>query len=225
MSGVVSRPRVAIVDYGMGNLYSVRQACEAAGLDATVTSDPVEVRAADGVVLPGIGAFEGAIRTLREQGLVDALQSAAASGRPMVGICLGMQLMMEESLEFGRHEGLGLFEGRVLPFPATSGDGRTWKIPQVGWNRVSLRRPKVAGTWDAGGLDEGDVMYFVHSFYVEPADPAVVVATADYAGLEFCAALGRGNVLAWQFHPERSAARGLALYKVFADRLRGHHER
>jgi len=222
MSGADRRPRVAVVDYGMGNLYSVRQACEAAGLDATVTSDPAEVRAADGVVLPGIGAFEGAIRTLRERGLVEALQEAAASGRPMVGICLGMQLMMEESLEFGRHEGLGLFQGRVLPFPSTSSDGRTWKIPQVGWNRVTLRRSQSAGTWEAGGLDAGDFMYFVHSFYVEPADPAVVVATAEYAGLEFCASLGRGNVLAWQFHPERSADRGLALYKMFADRVRGH---
>jgi glutamine amidotransferase len=221
MSGAGSRPRVAVVDYGMGNLYSVRQACDAAGLDAALTSDPAEVRAADGVVLPGIGAFEGAIRALRVQGLVEPLQEAAASGRPMVGICLGMQLMMEESLEFGRHEGLGLFKGRVLPFPAISADGRRWKIPQVGWNRVRLQRPEAAGTWAAGGLDEGDFMYFVHSFYVEPADPAVVVATAEYAGMEFCAALGRGNVLAWQFHPERSADRGLALYKVFADRVRG----
>lgn len=222
MSGAVSRPRVAIVDYGMGNLYSVRQACQAAGLDAVLTNDPADVRAADGVVLPGIGAFEGAIRTLREHHLVEALQAAAASGRPMVGICLGMQLMMQESLEFGRHEGLGLFDGRVVPFPATSADGRSWKIPQVGWNRVRLQQPEAAGTWDAGGLDEGDFMYFVHSFYVEPAESSVVVATAEYAGLEFCAALGRGNVLAWQFHPERSADRGLALYKVFADRVRGH---
>lgn len=221
MSGAVSQPRVAIVDYGMGNLYSVRQACQSAGLDAVLTHDPADVRAADGVVLPGIGAFEGAIRTLRERGLVEALQAVAASGRPTVGICLGMQLMMEESEEFGRHEGLGLFPGRVLPFPASSPDGRRWKIPQVGWNRVRLRQPEAAGTWAAGGLEDGDFMYFVHSFYVQPAEASVVVATADYAGMEFCAALGRGNVLAWQFHPERSADRGLALYKVFADRVRG----
>lgn len=215
------RPKVAVVDYGMGNLFSVRQACELADLDATITSSPHEVREADGVVLPGIGAFEGAIQTLRETGMADALLAFAASGRPLVGVCLGMQLLMDESLEFGRHAGLGLFRGAVVPFPVRSEDGREWKIPQVGWNQVSLTRPELAGGWACGGLHDGDFMYFVHSYYVDPADPACVVATAEYAGRTFCASIASANILGWQFHPERSGPRGLALYQVFADRVRG----
>lgn len=215
------QPRVAIVDYGMGNLFSVRQACRAAGLDAVLTTSPAEVKAADGVVLPGTGAFEGAIRTLRDHGLVAAIQSVASAGRPLIGVCLGMQLMMEESHEFGRHEGLGLFKGRVVPFLPRSEDGREWKIPQVGWNRVTLHRHAATGEWESGGLRDGDFMYFVHSFYVETADVSTVVATAEYAGHTFCASLRRGNILTWQFHPERSASRGLALYRTFADRVRG----
>lgn len=216
-----SRPKVVVVDYGMGNLFSVRQACDLAGLDATITSSPQAVHEADGVVLPGIGAFEGAIQTLRETGMADALSEFAASGRPLVGVCLGMQLLMEQSLEFGRHAGLGLFRGTVVPFPVRSEDGRQWKIPQVGWNQVSLARPDTAGAWSSGGLHNGDFMYFVHSYYVDPADPACVVATAEYAGRTFCAVIAKDNVLGWQFHPERSGPRGLALYKLFADRVRG----
>lgn len=218
------QPRVAIVDYGMGNLFSVQQACRAAGLDAVLTMSPAEVRAADGVVLPGTGAFEGAIRTLREHGLVAAIQSVASAGRPLVGVCLGMQLMMEESQEFGRHEGLGLFKGTVVPFLPRSADGHQWKIPQVGWNRVTLQRHAPAGQWETGGLRDGDFMYFVHSFYVEPTDASTVVATARYGGETFCASLRRDNILTWQFHPERSASRGLALYQTFADKVRGYKE-
>ncbi len=203
----------------MGNLFSVCQACELAGLTATITSSPEVLLEANAVVLPGIGAFKGAIEQLRQTGLADALLEFAASGRPLVGVCLGMQLMMDHSSEFGRHRGLGLFPGAVVPFPRRSEDGREWKIPQVGWNQVSLTQPGAAGAWESAGLHEKDFMYFVHSYYVDPTDPSCVAATAEYAGRTFCCAMVRDNILAWQFHPERSGPRGLGLYQLLADRM------
>ncbi len=222
----IGAPQVAIVDYGMGNLFSVKQACGYAGLQAEITSDPGVVRDAAGVILPGIGAFGDAMATLRRHGLVEALRETAASGRPLFGVCLGMQMLMTESHEFGRHEGLALIPGDVVRLQDAADGLRKLKVPQIGWNRVQAPGDASGeGTphrWQGtllDGLREGVFMYFVHSFYTRPADRAVVVATTRYGPIEFCSALRLGNVFACQFHPERSGPQGLRMYAQFAARL------
>lgn len=211
------RPRVAIVDYGLGNLFSVRQACHHAGMDATITSSRSEVANADGVILPGIGAFGDAMQTLRSLQLVDTLRGVADGGRPLVGICLGMQLLMDVSYEFGRHEGLGIIPGSVERFPDQIQGTARLKVPQVGWNRVHkpVAVPAAEDGWARGpmaGVADGEFMYFVHSYVVRPAAPDVVLAISRYGAVEFCSGVARANVVAWQFHPERSGPRGLRLY-------------
>lgn len=203
--------RLAIVDYALGNLFSIEQACRHAGLDTVVTADPGDLAAADAVLLPGVGAFADAMAALRDRGLVAPLHDLAAAGKPLVGICLGMQLFMSESHEFGTHAGLDLIPGTVERLPSAPG----LKVPQVGWRPV---RPP-SGAWADpvyDGIDPGTYMYFVHSYHVRPADPAVVTAVSGFGNIEFCAALRRGNILACQFHPERSAGPGLRWYANLA---------
>lgn len=214
-------PRVAIVDYGLGNLYSVQRACEHVGLQAAIVSDPEEVRSAAGVILPGVGAMPTAMSRLRDTGLADALVDCARRETPLLGICLGLQLLMRTGSEFGEHQGLGIVGGRVVRFEATTEQGDPLRVPHIGWNAI---RPSPGATW-AGtpleGTEPGTMMYFVHSFYVVPADPGVCVATARYGPVDFCAAIATGSVFACQFHPERSGPAGLALYERFARRI--HH--
>jgi imidazole glycerol-phosphate synthase subunit HisH len=216
--------RVAIVDYGTGNLFSVRRACEAAGLEAVVTEDAGTVLSAAGVVLPGVGAFGAAMATLGRRGLDDALRRVASAGRPLLGICLGMQLLADRSEEFGHHEGLGIVPGSVRRLPRTAaGNGRE-KLPHIGWSAVRPRRADdCAAAW-AGTLLEhlqpGTPMYFVHSFAVHPEDPRAWRAGASYGESEFCAALEAGSVAGCQFHPERSGQDGIGIYRAFARRVR-----
>lgn len=222
----MSDRRVAIVDYGLGNLYSVKHACEHAGLNAEVTSDHAVIERADALVLPGVGAFGDAMQTLQRLQLVDTLRQFAASGKPMAGICLGMQLLMEESEEFGVQEGLGLIPGRVVKIDHPHEGDRTLKVPQIGWNGVYRPASTASagdpwqGTW-LEGVADGEPFYFVHSLIVRPADPGVVLATSTYGGIQFCSALRRNNVFACQFHPERSAAEGLRMYDNFARLIAG----
>ena len=213
-------PTVAIIDYGMGNLFSVQQACRHAGLSVGITSSARAIREADAVILPGVGAFGDAMATLARLGLVEILREAAASGKPLAGICLGMQLLMTESYEFGRHQGLGLIEGEVVRFEHPGSGSSMLKVPQIGWNRLS--RPE-GGSWDGSvleGLRDGEWMYFVHSFYVKPADARVVLATSRYGDIEFCSSLRCGNLVACQFHPERSGPAGLRVYHNLAALVR-----
>ena len=207
---------VAIVDCGLGNLFSVRQACERVGLEAEITRDAEVVAAARGVILPGVGAFGDAMTALRERGLADALRAVAAAGAPLLGVCLGMQLLMEGSEEFGDHEGLGIVPGRVRPLgQPRDASGLALKVPQVCWNRIRGD----ASTWEGtplAGLTPGAWLYFVHSFYVEPRDSGRTLATTCYGDVEFCSALRLGNVFACQFHPERSGETGLRIYANFA---------
>lgn len=213
-------PRVAIVDYGMGNLFSVRNACLAVGLDAFVTPDASAVEAADAAVLPGVGAFEDAMLALDSLGMVDALKRVASEGKPLLGICLGLQLLMERSSEFGHHAGIGLIRGDVVRFDAPMQGKRELKVPQVGWNRVVEAR---AGAWSGtllDAVDSGVYQYFVHSYYVRPASDDVVLARTSYGGVEFCSAASSGSVVACQFHPERSGAQGMRILERFAAHLR-----
>lgn len=211
--------RAAIVDYGLGNLFSVRQACEHAGMTANITPDADEIASADLVLLPGVGAYKDAMDTLRDLGLVDVLRDYAESGKPLVGICLGMQLLMSRSHEFGTHEGLDLIKGEVVRFEPPADDlqnPRRLKVPQVGWNTIKPAREDTSwpGTY-LEGLEPDTYMYFVHSYYVVPQDDAVVLSKTTYGDTEFCSSLQRGNVFACQFHPERSGREGLRMYANF----------
>jgi glutamine amidotransferase len=208
---------VAIVDFGLGNLYSVQRACAQVGLEAIITSERAQVDEAAAVILPGVGAFGDAMANLRDLGLVEPLREVEQSGRPLMGICLGMQLMLSESREFGHHLGLGLIEGEVVALEHGQENGRAVKVPQVGWNRL-----KPARDWQGSllqGVPAGEFMYFVHSFHCRPADPDLVLAAGDYGTNHFCAALKRGNLEACQFHPERSGRAGLVMYRNLAARL------
>lgn len=218
------KPRVAIVDYHVGNLFSVRHACLAVGLDATITAEKQTILEADGVIVPGVGAFGDAMNTLRQLDLVRPLQELAAAGTPLVGVCLGLQLFMSESEEFGRHQGLGLFEGPVVRFKQPRDAAGELKVPQVGWNRI-YAPGQDAACWSGSplaGVAQGEFMYFVHSFYAQPADPATRLTMTRYGDVEFCSSVRRGNIFACQFHPERSGAEGLKIYQNLARDIARH---
>jgi imidazole glycerol-phosphate synthase subunit HisH len=208
-------PKVAVVDYGMGNLRSVFQAVQAAAVgsdfEVLVTSNPDEVAAAQRVVLPGQGAMPDCMRELRESGLQAAVLQAAAS-KPLFGVCVGMQMLLDHSSE-GNTPGLGLIPGEVIRFDLAgrlAPDGSRFKVPQMGWNQVqqSFAHP----VW--AGVPDQSYFYFVHSFYARPSDARHSAGQADYGGY-FTAAIARDNIFATQFHPEKSAAHGLALYRNF----------
>ena len=201
-----------IVDFGLGNLYSVKHACEHVGIQATITNAKTTFERADVIILPGIGAFGDAIHTLTKLGLVPVLREAALSGKPLVGVCLGMQLLMTESHEFGRHPGLGLVEGQVVKFEGPVEGNQRLKVPQVGWNRIQKKGNREWDDSPLAGVRDGEFMYFVHSYYVQPSDKSVVLATTLYGNIEFCSSLIVKNIFATQFHPERSGPRGLQIY-------------
>jgi glutamine amidotransferase len=201
-----------IVDFGLGNLYSVKHACEHVGIQATITNAKTTFERADVIILPGIGAFGDAIHTLTKLGLVPVLREAALSGKPLVGVCLGMQLLMSESHEFGRHPGLGLVEGQVVKFEGPVEGNQRLKVPQVGWNRIQKKGNREWDNSPLAGVRDGEFMYFVHSYYVQPSDKRVVLATTLYGNIEFCSSLIVKNIFATQFHPERSGPRGLQIY-------------
>jgi imidazole glycerol-phosphate synthase subunit HisH len=199
---------IAIVDYGMGNLRSVQKGFEKVGHEAVVTDSPAEVASAGKVVLPGVGAFEDAMAELRRRELVEPVLSAIRSGKPFLGICLGLQLLFEVGHENGRHEGLGVLKGEVVRFDLPP----EYSVPHMGWNQLAIRRRAPV----LEGIAEGTYFYFVHSYYVAPKDPSVVATETDY-GDPFCSMIWRDNVFATQFHPEKSQADGLRLLKNFAE--------
>lgn len=203
---------IAIIDYGMGNLRSVQKGFEKVGFEAVVTADPKVVLEAERIVLPGVGAFRDCMRNLEEGGFVEPILRTIREGRPFLGICLGLQLLFTESEEFGRHRGLGVIPGRVLRFPEgmTEG-GEALKVPHMGWNQLSFRRRPAPFE----GLAEGTNVYFVHSYYVKPDDEHVVATTTTY-GIEFCSSVWQENIVATQFHPEKSQEKGLAILRQFA---------
>lgn len=211
---------VAVVDYGMGNLFSVKLACEQVGLHAAITSDRHEVERATAIILPGVGAFGSAMAALRRLDLVEPIKAAAAEGRPLVGICLGAQLLMSESHEFGLHAGLGLIAGDVRPLRECVEP--QLKVPQVGWSQIHAAAPEGAAAWRESLLDgvaDGAFMYFVHSFYCRPADDGVVLSRTRYGSVELCSSFRRGNVCGFQFHPERSGSAGLTVYRNLASSI------
>lgn len=199
---------IAIVDYGMGNLRSVQKGFEKVGHEAMVTRDPATVRQAAKVVLPGVGAFEDAMGELNRLGLTNSILGAIDSGRPFLGICLGLQLLFERSYENGEHAGLGVLKGEVVRFQLPP----EYSVPHMGWNQAIIRRRAPI----LQGIDEGAHFYFVHSYYVVPEDRSLVAVEAEYHK-PFCAMVWRENVFATQFHPEKSQADGLKILKNFGD--------
>ncbi len=205
-----------IVDYGMGNLRNVQKAFEHIGVAARISADPDDLSGADGVVLPGVGAFGDAMKNLHAAGLVEPLQEVVRRGTPLLGICLGLQLLFEESEEMGIHRGLGLLAGRVVRF------GEGLKVPHIGWNQLRIAQESAL----LQGIADGSYAYFVHSYYAVPADPKCILATTDY-GVEFASVVGQGNVFGVQPHPEKSQEVGLRLLRNFArivrdGRVSGH---
>lgn len=203
---------IAIVDYGMANLRSVEKALTYVGGDPVITSDPDTVAKADKVVLPGVGAFCAAITNLHRNGMDDAVKQSIASGKPFLGICLGLQMLFETSSEMGTSPGLGLLPGHVIQFfengvAPTSPD---LKVPHIGWNALHVR----PNSRLLAGLEEGARVYFVHSYYPEPEQEQIISATSDY-GVDFCCAVEHENMAATQFHPEKSGAVGLQILRNF----------
>lgn len=214
MSPKTQKPTVAIIDFGMGNLFSVKHACNKVGLEAIITSSPHEISEASAAILPGVGAFGEAMATLKRLDLVEVIKEMGSSNRPLLGICLGMQLLMSESHEFGRHQGLGIVEGEVLRFEGPQ------KVPQIGWNQISLNGKPSWGHSLLNQINDGEYMYFVHSFYAKPLKQEVVVSTTRYGEKIFCSSLTQKNIFATQFHPERSGPEGLKIYQNFASLIK-----
>ncbi|MBR2311917.1 MAG: imidazole glycerol phosphate synthase subunit HisH [Clostridia bacterium] len=201
---------VAIIDYGVGNLFSLKSSLAALGATATVTADRDVIRAADRVILPGVGAFGDAAEKLRQSGLAEVVCEVAKSGKPIMGICLGMQLLLEKSFEYGEHEGLGLIKGEIRPI--TDVIPSDLKVPHIGWNALQFHGKKHPLF---KYLSEGDCVYFVHSYYGANCEDAVI-ATAEY-GAPLTAAVAKDNVMGCQFHPEKSGKAGLAILRAFCE--------
>ncbi|MFA4884841.1 MAG: imidazole glycerol phosphate synthase subunit HisH [Desulfotomaculaceae bacterium] len=195
---------IAIIDYGMGNLRSVHKGFEKVGVKAAVVSDPALLDKADGVVLPGVGAFADAMANLRSAGMIEAIQRAVKEGKPFLGICLGQQLLFDSSEEWGYSEGLGIFPGQVRRLP------EGLKVPHMGWNQIEIVRPDPL----LEGIPDRSSFYFVHSYAVEPADKEIALALTEY-GVHFASIVGKNRVYGIQFHPEKSSALGLKILENF----------
>ncbi len=203
---------ISVVDYGVGNLHSVAKALEKVGAKTRVTSDWHDVESSDGVVLPGVGAFKDSMDAMQRSDLAKAIKAYIASGKPFLGVCVGLQMLFSESEEFGVSKGLDVFKGRVVKFP----EGQ--KVPHMGWNQISIKKdlnPLLRG------LNDGDHLYFVHSYYVVPEDKGIIAAQSNY-GVDFTCMVWEKNVFGTQFHPEKSQAVGLRIYENFKDLVKSN---
>jgi len=205
---------INIIDYEMGNLRSVEKAFESLGFDVRVSADPNDIKTADKVVLPGVGAFRDCMHHFRDGGFVKPLQEHIDAGKPMLGICVGMQMLFDQSEEFGLHQGLGLIPGKVIRFPSGMVEnGERLKVPHMGWNNLAIQQssPLFAGTADQS------FVYFVHSYYCDAENESDIAASCRYGDVEFCASIWRENIMATQFHPEKSQTVGLNIFKNFGE--------
>ena len=200
---------IAIIDYGVGNLFSLQSSFAAIGEEAVVTADPAVIAQADRLILPGVGAFEDAAKKLRDSGMADVIRREVTAGKPMMGICLGMQLLFDKSYEYGEHEGLGLIHGNVRPIADVI--DKDLKIPHIGWNRLIVKKSSPLFKY----LNDGDCVYFVHSYYAADCDDSVT-AVAEYSA-ELTASVETGSVYGCQFHPEKSGDVGLKILKAFCE--------
>ncbi|MFA5158931.1 MAG: imidazole glycerol phosphate synthase subunit HisH [Candidatus Omnitrophota bacterium] len=205
---------VAIIDYGLGNIFSVKHACEYCGMKALVTNAPRDIQNASAIILPGVGAFGKALADLKAFDLEGVLIEEIKKGKPFIGICLGMQLLMTQSHEFGQHKGLDIITGSVLPLREKFGTAQNLKVPHIGWNAIfSEEKHDRWGNTLLSGIPQGTSMYFVHSFYCAPENNELVLSRTEYGGFRFATAIQSDNVYGFQFHPERSGASGIAIYQ------------
>ena len=200
---------IAIINYGVGNLFSLSSSLKAIGYDTVITGDAKTIKKADKLILPGVGAFEDAIKKLRDSGLDKIIYEEVSLGKPLIGICLGMQMLFERSFEYGVHQGLGLIKGEVIPMENTI--PKDLKIPHIGWNYLKIKKSNPLLKY----ISDGDFVYFVHSFYADGCDDAVI-ATTEY-GKEMTAAVAKDNIYGCQFHPEKSGDIGLKILKAFCE--------
>ncbi|HTQ63442.1 MAG TPA: imidazole glycerol phosphate synthase subunit HisH [Puia sp.] len=212
--------KVVIIDYQLGNLFSVRQACNFIGYNAVITTDKKELLKADYAILPGVGAFADAMKNLAQSDLVSPIKDFIASGRPFMGVCLGLQLLFTESEEFGMSKGLNIIEGTVKHFPGRNAANEISKVPQIGWNKIFETKNQPWKNTPLRDCRSGDYMYFVHSFYVKPQSEKPVLSETTYGDLTYCSSIYQDNVFACQFHPEKSGMYGVEIYrKWFVDGL------
>ena len=206
-----SNPKISIIDYGVGNLYSVIKAFRKFSDNTSVTEEPEEIRSSDAIVLPGVGSFELGMKGIKLRGLEDVIKEFAASGKPVLGICLGAQMMLAKGYEFGTFDGLDLISGQVVPFPKLIPGTKT---PHIGWNSIYRHD----NPWDdtiLKSINKNDNVYFVHSFILEPSSKENILALTRYGDCEFCSAIKKGNIYGCQFHPEKSGEIGMKIIKDF----------
>lgn len=211
----IDKKYAAIVDYGMGNLFSIMNICQHVGLKAIKTSDRELIENSSAVILPGVGAFGDAMDVLQNLDLVRVLEDTVSSGKPFLGICLGMQLLMSESEEFGIHKGLNIIKGQVVKFPNINEKNDRVRVPHIGWNKIFLTNSSSAKNSILYNVHDEDFMYFVHSFFVTPEEKEVVITYTDYCGIRYCSGMQKNNLIAFQFHPEKSGPSGMQIFRNF----------
>lgn len=214
---------VAIIDYKMSNLFSVQSACNFVGLSSIITSDKDKILNSKSAILPGVGSFSKAMQNFNKLNLTNAIQEFINTGRPFLGICLGMQLLFTESEEFGVTKGLNIISGKIKKFPLQNSEREKIKIPHIGWNQIDKSKIKPKTNWNTQPLQDiknKEQMYFVHSFYVEPDNENLISTKTTYKKIDFCSSITHNNIFACQFHPEKSACKGLKIYKNFAKTIK-----
>jgi glutamine amidotransferase len=207
------RKNIVIVDYGLGNLFSIEQACKHLGYSTTLSKDPDIILGASNLILPGVGSFEIAMKQLNTFNLIETLTTFVKTGKPIMGVCLGMQLLFDESNEFGNHNGLGFIKGKVIKFPNIVNNIKI-RIPHIGWNKIYKSELEWTGTPLVNIINES-LMYFVHSYFVQPESNENILTLTNYAGFEFCSSIKKDNIFGFQFHPEKSGKEGLMIYDNF----------
>jgi glutamine amidotransferase len=211
----MNKKKVVIIDYGHGNLYSINQVCIHLGYKPIISSDEKEILSADSLILPGVGAFKVAMDELASKDLIEPIKEFVKKGNNMMGVCLGMQLLFETSEEFGINNGLGFIKGDVKKFPSSL-NGEKIRIPQIGWNKIF--EDKNITKWENTPLkeiNEEDYMYFIHSYYAKPSDAKDVLSFSNYQDIKYCTSVQKENIFGFQFHPEKSAEKGITIYKNF----------
>jgi glutamine amidotransferase len=211
-----NRKTAVVVDYGLGNLFSIQRALIRIGAEAVISSEPSVVESAEHLILPGVGSFGEGMDNLAEKGLIEPVRSYASSGRPLLGICLGMQLLMSESEEGGVRKGLDIVKGKVVRFPEPAAGGPVYKVPNIGWNGIFL--PEGLSAWEGTileGVKENEFMYFVHSYVVMPENPENILSLTNYGALTYCSTSIYNNIYGCQYHPEKSGETGLEILKNF----------
>ena len=206
-----NKKKVVIIDYKLGNLYSVKQACDTVGMNVVVSSNKEDILAADALILPGVGAFIQAMNNLEKLDLIDIIKTKVNSGTPLLGICLGLQLLFTKSEEFGSGNGLNLISGIIKRFPSKI-DQRKIKVPHISWNQIYKSNINFRNT-PLLDLIDNEFMYFIHSYYVKPDNDNCILTNTNYDGFEFCSSVIKDNIFATQFHPEKSADKGISIYK------------